>query len=405
MSKFKINESMIHGFVEPGFEEVKEEFINNFKKGEEVGAACAAYYKGEKIVDLWGGYRDAKTRDPWKEDTLVLVFSTTKGISGLACALAHTRGYFDYNEKVSKYWPNFAENGKENITIRQLLSHKAGLCAIDEPLDLETLGDPDKMDSAIAKQKPLWEPGTLHGYHGITLGWYESELIRRTDPQHRTIGQFFRDEIAKPLGLEIYIGLPDEVPDERIANIYAPVYRLRMIFNTKKLPSAFVKAFLKKGTITNRTFANPKLLQTVKSYNQREVRKIELPAANGIVQVRDVARLYNFFATGGKELNIKQETLNALMEPAAVPDLGPLDQVLHINSRFSLGFLKPSTDFTFGSDENAFGTPGAGGSFAYADPTNQVGFCYAMNKSGFYLVGDPREKVLSDTLFKCIKKL
>jgi len=262
MSKFKINESMIHGFIEPGFEEVKEKFINNFKKGEEVGAACTAYYKGKKVVDLWGGYRDAKTRDPWKEDTLVLVFSTTKGISGLACALAHSKGYFEYDEKVSKYWPNFAQNGKEDITIRQLLSHKAGLCAIDEPLDLDALGDPDKMESAIAKQKPLWEPGKLHGYHGITLGWYESELIRRTDPQHRTIGQFFRDEIARPLGLEIYIGLPDEVPDSRIANIYAPLYRLRMIFNTKKLPKAFVKAFLKKGTITNRTFSNPEVLQT-----------------------------------------------------------------------------------------------------------------------------------------------
>ncbi|MFX1574489.1 MAG: serine hydrolase domain-containing protein [Promethearchaeota archaeon] len=405
MAKFKFIESLIHGFIEPGFEEVKEVFINNFEEGEEVGATCAAYYKGKKVVDLWGGYRDAKTRDPWKEDTLVLVFSTTKGISGLACALAHSRGYFEYDEKVSRYWPNFAQNGKEDITIRQLLSHKAGLCAIDEPLDLKTLGDPDKMESAIAKQKPLWTPGTLHGYHGITLGWYESELIRKTDPQHRTIGQFFRDEIAKPLDLEIYIGLPDEVPDSRIANMYAPLYRFRMIFNTKKLPKAFVKAFLKKGTITNRTFSNPKLLQTVKNYNKRELRKIELPAANGIVQVRDVAKLYSFFASGGKELNIKQETLNALMEPASVPELGSFDQVLHLKTRFSLGFLKPSPDFLFGSDEKAFGTPGAGGSFAYADPSSQVGFCYAMNKSGFYLLGDPREKILSDTLFKCIKKL
>ena len=135
------------------------------------------------------------------------------------------------------------------------------------------------------------------------------------------------------------------------------------------------------------------------------MRRIELPAANGIFQVRDVAKLYSFFATGGKELNIKRETLKALMEPATVPELGSLDQVLHLNSRFSLGFLKPSPDFLFGSDENAFGTPGAGGSFAYAVPTHQVGFCYAMNKSGFYLVGDPREKILLDTLFKCIKKL
>ncbi|MFW9988994.1 MAG: serine hydrolase domain-containing protein [Candidatus Odinarchaeota archaeon] len=405
MFKFKINKSMIHGSVEPGFEEVKEEFINNFEKGEEVGAAFTAYYKGKKVVDLWGGYRDAKTKDPWKEDTLVLVFSTTKGISGLACALAHSKGYFEYDEKVSKYWPKFAQNDKDNITVRQLLSHKAGLCAIDEPLDINKLGDPDKMKIAIEKQKPLWEPGKMHGYHGITLGWYESELIRKTDPQHRTIGQFFRDEIAKPLGLEIYIGLPDDVPDHRIANLYSPFYKFRMIFNTDKYPKPFVKAFMKKGTITNRTFSNPKVLQTAKNYNTRELRKIELPAANGIVQVREVAKLYSIFASGGKELNIKTETMNALMEPAAVPDLGSLDQVLQINLRYSLGFLKPSVDFHFGTDDKAFGTSGTGGSFGCADPATQSSYCYAMNNLGFYIIADPREKILADTFFKCIKNL
>jgi len=134
----KVDESLIKGSVKPGFEKVTEVFIENFKKGEEVGAACAAYHKGEKVVDLWGGYRDKKSKDPWKEDTMVLVFSTTKGLSGLAVALAHTKGYFDYDEKVSKYWPEFAQNGKENITLRQLLSHQAPLCAIDEPMDLDT---------------------------------------------------------------------------------------------------------------------------------------------------------------------------------------------------------------------------------------------------------------------------
>lgn len=396
---------MINGSVEPGFEKVREKFIENFKRGDEVGAACAAYHKGKKVVDLWGGYRDKKSKDPWKEDTMVLVFSTTKGMSSMGVALAHTKGYFEYDEKVSKYWPEFAQNGKENVTVRQLLSHQAGLCAIDEPMDLDTLGNVERMGEIIAAQTPLWEPGKKHGYHGISLGWYESELIRKTDPKHRTIGQFFQDEIAKPLGIEFYIGLPEDIPDSRIANIHAPMYKFRMIFNLKKIPKPFVRAFLKKGTITNRSFSNPKILGEIVKYNTRAMRRIELPASNGIGLVRDIAKLYGIFAMGGHELNIKQETLDAIMKPADDPELGRFDEVLQVESRFSLGFVKPSPEHQFGTSEKAFGTPGAGGSFGYADPDTQTGFAYAMNKSGYYLYDDPREHLLSKTVFECINKL
>ncbi|MFX1273584.1 MAG: serine hydrolase domain-containing protein [Promethearchaeota archaeon] len=401
----KIDESMIHGSVEPGFEKVKEAFIENFKKGEEVGAACAIYHEGKKVVDLWGGYRDKKSKDPWKEDTLILVFSTTKGVSAMAMALAHSKGYFNYDEKVSKYWPEFAQNGKENVTIRQLLSHQAGLCAIDEPMDLETLGNTEKLSKILAAQAPLWEPGKKHGYHALTLGWYESELIRHIDPQKRTIGQFFSDEIAKPLGIEFYIGLPDDVPDSRIANMYAPMYKLRMIFNTDKMPKTFTKAYMKKGTATKRAFSNPKVLGIINMYNTREMRRIELPAANGIGQVRDIAKLYGIFATGGKELGIKPETLEALMNPAKAPELGTIDEVLQVESQFSLGFLKPFPENEFGTSIKAFGTPGAGGSFGFADPDTQTGFAYAMNKSGFYLLIDARQKALADAYYDCLNNL
>jgi CubicO group peptidase (beta-lactamase class C family) len=401
----KIAESLIHGSVEPGFEKVRERFIENFKSGAEVGAACAVYHKGEKVVDLWGGYRDYKTKDPWKEDTMVVVFSTTKGISGMATALAHSKGYFDYDEKVSVYWPEFAQNGKENITVRQLLSHQAGLCAIDEPMDLKSLANPDAVAAAISKQKPLWEPGKKHGYHAISLGWYESELIRKTDPEHRTIGRFFADEIARPLGVQFYIGLPDDIPDARVANMYAPAYAFRMMFNTDKMPKAFVSAFLKKGTITNRTFSNPKILGTFPGYNTRAMRHIELPASNGIGLVRDIARLYGMLATGSQELGIKPETLDDIKKPAADPELGRFDQVLQLETRFSLGYLKPFPELRFGTSENAFGTPGAGGSFGYADPDTEIGFAYAPNKSGFYVLSDRREKLLSDAVFECVSKL
>ncbi|MFX1312149.1 MAG: serine hydrolase domain-containing protein [Promethearchaeota archaeon] len=401
----KIDKSMIHGSVEPEFEKVKDVFIKNFENGEEVGAACAIYHKDQKVVDLWGGYRDKKSKDPWKEDTYVLVFSTTKGISAMAVALAHSKGYFDYDDKVSKYWPEFAQNRKENIIIRQLLSHQAGLCAIDEPMDLETLGNVEKLSEILAAQAPLWDPGKKHGYHALTLGWYESELIRHTDPQKRTIGQFFQDEIAKPLGLEFYIGLPDEIPDSKIANMHAPLHKLMMIFNTKKMPKAFTKAFMKKGSATNRAFSNPKVLGKTKMYNTREMRRIELPAANGIGLVRDIAKLYGIFATGGKELGIKQETLEAIMSPAKDPELGIFDEVLQVESRFSLGFLKPFPENEFGTSIKAFGTPGAGGSFGFSDPDTQTGFAYAMNKSGFYLLIDPRQDALAKAYFDCLKNL
>jgi len=399
----KVDESMIHGTVAPGFEKVKETFIENFKSRKELGAACAVYKDGEKIVDLWGGYRDYKTRAPWEEDTMVLVFSSTKGVASMAVALAHSRGLFDYDEKVGTYWPEFAQNGKENITVRQLLSHQAGLAAIDEPLDLATLANLDQLAEALAKQKPAWEPGTKHGYHAITLGWYEGELIRRVDPKKRSLGQFFQDEIAKPLGIEFYIGLPDDVPDSRVATLHAPMYTFRMLFNIGKMPKDFVKAMLlSPKSITARAFYNPKVTGGVLAYNTRPIRSVELPAANGIGQVRSIAKAYSAFAQDGKELDIKPETMEALMTPATPPPAGLFDEVLRQDACFSLGYLKPSEIFRFGTNEKAFGTPGAGGSFCFADPEIKLSFAYAMTNMGFHIFNDPREEALRNAVYECV---
>lgn len=392
----------IHGRVASGFEEVRREFERNFSERGELGAACAVYFQGELVVDLWGGYRDEKTKAPWEEDTLVLVFSTTKGMASMAVAHAHSNGLIDYEALVVDYWPEFSQNGKENVTVRQLLSHQAGLCAIDEPLDLETMGDPDKMAAAIAKQKPAWEPGAKHGYHGISLGWYESELIRRVDPQKRTIGRYFHDEIATPLELEFFIGLPGDIPRSRIATIkgYRP---WQLLFNLNKMPWTFVKGFLNPRSIAARTFANPAYLREINNYNEPRLQAIELPAANGIGDARSIAKAYSEFATGGKMLGLHLDTLNALQQPATPPRDGLFDQVLGIDTLFSLGYIKPMPTYPFGSSEKAFGTPGAGGSFGFADPELQVGFAYVMNKSGFYLMNDPREEALREATYRCLQ--
>jgi len=398
------NSQLINGCVAPGFEEVKNEFKCNFSKRGELGAACTVYYKGEKVVDLWGGYRNEKTKALWEENTLVPVFSTTKGLASMAVAHAHSNGLIDYDALVVDYWPEFGQNGKEKVTVRQLLSHQAGLCVIDEPLDLENMGDPEWMAEALGKQKPAWEPGAKHGYHSFSLGCFESELIRRIDPEKRTIGRYFHEEIAVPLELDFYIGLPEDIPLTRIATIKG-IRPWQLLFNLNKMPWPFLKAMFNSRTITARTFANPAVIQDYKSYNDPRFLALELPTANGVGEVRSIARAYSEFATGGKILGLHADTLNALQQPATPPRDGLLDQALCVDTLYSMGYLKPNPSYSFGSSEKAFGTPGAGGSFGFADPDLQVGFAYAPNKFGFYLWNDPREEALREATYRCLKKL
>lgn len=401
----RASSDVVKGSVAPGFEAVRDAFERNFREDREDGAACAVYFRGEKVVDLWGGTRDPKTGAPWEEDTLVLVFSTTKGISSMALAVAHSRGLFDYDERMATYWPEFARGGKSDVTVRQVLSHQAGLPAITEKMDLAVLADPDRVADAVGKQEPAWRPGEHHGYHGISLGWYEGELLRRVDPRHRTIGRFLADEVAAPLGMELYVGLPDTVDRGRIATIQADHFALRMLLNLHKLPLRFVLGFLAPGSITNRAFSNPAVLGDPKRYNDEDLRRIELPASNGITRVRDIAKAYGTFAAGGGPLGLTPATLQALEQPASPPSKGAFDLVLRREMTYGLGYCKPSPSFRFGSSSRAYGTPGAGGSFGYADPDLQLGFAYAMNRMDFYLVQDPREVALSKAAEACAARL
>ncbi|HOX36732.1 MAG TPA: serine hydrolase domain-containing protein [Candidatus Brocadiia bacterium] len=396
----KIDASLIHGTVQPGLEQVRVEFERNFVERGEIGAACCAYHQGRKVVDLWGGHRDPRTRAPWEEDTLVVVYSTTKGLASMAVALAHSRGLLDYEERVAAYWPEFAQEGKENVTVRQLISHQAGLCAIDETLSIKHMADLDYVAWAIAKQKPAWEPGTRNGYHAISLGWYQGELIRRVDPAHRSLGRFFQEEIAGPLGLEFYIGCPESLPDSRVATIKP--FRLRNIFSSiGKMAPALIKAYFNPASLTHKTLNNPRM-HRADYFNRPDVRRLELPAANGTGQVRSIAKAYGAFACGGRELGIREETMSALTGPEQPPSAGPMDEVLKVNTSYSLGFSKPFKEFNFGTSGKAFGAPGAGGSFAYADPDAEIGFAYAPNRMDLYMWDDPREKSLRDALYRCL---
>ncbi len=398
---------LIAGSVEPGFESVRFEFERNFSDRHELGAAFAVYHRGKKVVDLFGGHRDRKREERWQPDTLTTIFSSTKGIAALTLAHAHSRDLFEWDAPISDYWPEFAQAGKGEISVRQLLAHQAGLSAIDEPLDAAILSDFDRLATILARQAPSWVPGARHGYHAISLGWYQSELLRRVDPQRRSLGRYFREEIAEPLGLDIHIGLPESFPESRIARIVpgSPWSLMRQLGKRHAIPARMIFAMLRRKTLTARSFSNPKLKDPSAINHDPALRSVEIPSANGMADARSIAKLYGVFATGGSELGIRKQTLDDLMAAPILPSGGVVDLVLKTKMIFSLGFTKPDPDFDFASSLRAYGTPGAGGSFCFADPDARLGMAYIMNRMGGYLVDDPREKALRDATYRAVAKL
>ena len=385
----------VQGQVTHGFEAVHSTFAENFARRRELGGACCGYVQGEKVVDLWGGVRNKQTGEPWEQDTMVIVYSATKGLAAMTLAIAHSRGWLDYEERVSAYWPEFAQHGKERITIRQLLAHQAGLYALDEPLDRLIVSDLDRLAAVLARQKPAWEPGTRQAYHGITLGFYESELLRRIDPTHRSLGQFFQDEIASPLGLDVYIRLPQGVPDSQLAVMSRP--GVIELFSGFPLRLA-LDAFNRQSKIS-RALRGSEL-----PHDEQRVyaRNLEVPSGGGVGTARAIARAYSVFATGGRELGLRSETLKLLAAPAIPPARGFYDECMRVgNVQFSLGFMKPSPSMPFGS-ASSFGSPGAGGAFGFADPEAGVGYGYVTNRMGTRLSGDPRDVALRGALYAAI---
>jgi CubicO group peptidase (beta-lactamase class C family) len=389
----------IEGHVSRGFEAVHEAFAENFDRRGELGGACCAYHRGEKVVDLWGGIRNKGMGEPWEQDTMVVVHSATKGLAAMTLALAHSRGWLDYEERVATYWPEFAQQGKEKITVRQLLAHQAGLFAFDEPVDRSVVADLDRLAVVLARQKPAWESGTRQAYHALTLGFYEGELMRRVDPRHRTLGEFFQDEIASPLGEDVYIRLPEEIPNARLATL-SPPGRLRMLTG---FPLRFtIEAMNRHSNIYRALVTNPG--SAVYQDEQRVyARNFEVPSGGGVATARGIAHAYGAFAAGGRELGMRQETLDLLAAPAIAPTRGFYDECLKGDGvQFSLGFMKSTPAWPFGS-ARSFGSPGAGGSLGFADPEVGVGYAYVTSQMGTALTGDPRDMALRDALYSALQ--
>jgi CubicO group peptidase (beta-lactamase class C family) len=389
MSVATTNQVTVYGHVEPGFEAVRDTFAENFTERHELGGACCAFYRGEKVVDLWGGIRNKATGEPWEAETMVIVHSATKGLAAMTLAIAHSRGWLDYEKPVCEYWPEFAQNDKARITVRQLLAHQAALYVLDEPVDRSLVADFDRLAVVLARQRPAWEPGTRQAYHGITLGFYENELLRRIDPQHRSIGRFFQDEIAAPLRLDVYIRLPEEIPNARLAVLTRPSwidilhgFPLRLALDTMNPRSKIVRA-LRGSELpidAERVYA----------------RNLEVPSGGGVGTARAIAHAYSAFAS--HKLGLRPETIDLLAAPAVPPARGFYDECMKLQGvEFSLGFMKSTPALPFGSAK-AFGSPGAGGAFGFADPATGLSYAYVTNRMGTRLSGDPRDVALRNAI-------
>jgi CubicO group peptidase (beta-lactamase class C family) len=382
----------IQGRVDDRFARVRDAFARNFAEHGEIGASFCAIVGGRTVVDLWGGFADPTAQRPWTEGTLVMVHSATKGAAALCAHVLASRGELDVDSPVARYWPEFAAAGKERIPVRMLLNHRAGLAAIDRSLRPRDGLDGVAMASALAEQPPNWEPGTAHGYHAVTFGWLVGEVVRRISG--RSLGALFRDEIAGPLGLDFWIGLPAEL-DPRVARITPP---------PPADPSdPFGAALLDKDSLTRRAFMNPSTLFFAGGAEfARQLRAAEIPAANGFSNARGLAGMYAPLAAGGGRL----VDAGTLARMSAVESEGP-DRILLHATRFAQGFMKsidggPLHRAQLGANEAAFGHVGAGGSLGMADPVAGVAIGYAMNRMGPGLLLNERGQSLVDAIYGCL---
>ncbi|MBE1582541.1 serine hydrolase domain-containing protein [Nonomuraea angiospora] len=364
----------IGGDTAPGFEAVREAFAADLAAAPGTGAAVSVYLHGRKVVDLWGGIADPGTGRPWERDTLQLVYSTTKAVTAACALLLSQRGELDLDAPVAECWPEFAANGKDRIPVRWLLTHQAGLPAIDHPITPDEAIAWEPMVTALAAQRPYWEPGTDHGYHGLTYGWLVGEVVRRVSG--RSLGTFLADEIAGPLGLDLWIGLP-ETERHRVSRIIEtpPDFQAMARIDLDALPEPMreiMAAFADPASLTRRSLA---VVTPPLDHNRPEEQAAEMPATNGICTARALAR---FYAALIGEVDGHRILAPSTLTAATAEQVSGIDRILRVPVRIGTGFGLPTPD-AFWYSPTAFGFPGRGGSLGFADPATGLAFGYVMN--------------------------
>ncbi|MET8280693.1 serine hydrolase domain-containing protein [Micromonospora sp. NPDC005174] len=376
----------IHGDVDERYGRVADAFRDNFTSGGEVGAAVALYVRGRKVVDLYGGLADTRTGRPWTAHTPAVVFSCTKGILAICAYLLAQQGRLDLDAPVTRYWPEFGQHGKADIPVRWLLTHQAGLPALDRPLTLAEVLAWDPVIAAIEAQTPLWQPGTAHSYHSMTYGWLVGEVIRRVTGQ--LPGAYLRDSVAGPLGLRTWLGLPAAERDSVAWDLASP-------------PDAdpFVDAVAERGITMGGAYAFPADADGLVSFNDPVIQAAGIPGAGAVSTAEGLARLYAACVSdvGGGPLLTGASVDDAVVVRARGQQRhGPPDT----GQRWGTGFLLHSEPARPLLGERSFGHDGAGGNLAFADAYHEVGFGYVVNQ--MYGAGDERANRLTAAVRACL---
>ncbi|HDZ17436.1 hypothetical protein LCGC14_0957940 [marine sediment metagenome] len=379
----------IHGFCKPQYEELKNAFLQDFEEGLEVGASCAVIIDGRYVVDIWAGHKDIAKTIFWEKDTLVNVYSITKIMTALCVHILVDKRLIDVEQPVAKYWPEFAQNGKEKLPVKYLMSHSAGLLGWDIPLTQEDLYNWDKVTNLLATYKPWWESGTQSGYHGVTFGYLLGELVRRITG--KSLGTFFKEEVAKPLGADFHIGLPEE-HDNRVAELFPP-----------ELPEGFADTF--PTSIGERSFFNPIISPAPSSIKSRGYLAAEIPAVNGQGNARSMARIGSVVACNGR-LDGRRYLSRRTIRKAIKQQIYGTDLIVG-PTRWGLGWALPTKEDTpYWETWRACSGGGMGGSRLVMDIENKLCFAYAMNKMILEIpeTGDPRTYKLIKILYECIRE-
>jgi CubicO group peptidase (beta-lactamase class C family) len=369
----------ISGFTAPGFEPVQEAFEANFAEDKELGAGFAAYLDGTLIIDLKGGYADRKKENAWTDETIVPVYSTTKPIAALVLASVIEALPAGYETPVADVWPEFGANGKDAVTIAQMVSHQAGLPGFVDPVDPGLWLDPEACAAALAPLAPLWEPGTAHGYHPLSWGYLIGELVRRIDG--RSLGTILREDIAGPAGIDFQIGTP-ESEHHRVAEIMRP----RALPDLGEINDATRAAFLTKWAAPDRGGAI--------------WREIEIPSANGIGSAKAVAELYGIYAHDG-ELRGRSIIPDSAFERLIESRVKGQDLVLPYVTEFAAGVMRNNIGL-YGPNPDTMCHSGWGGSLALGDPDRHLSAAYVMNRQSNSLQADPRATRLIQALYGCL---
>ena len=372
----------IHGECDPRFSKVKETFEKLYQEDREIGSCFAVYKDGNPLVDLWGGFQDKDKTKPWQKDNLVTVYSTTKGVAAFCIALAMEKGLLKYEEKVSTYWPEFASNGKEDITVGMLMSHQAGICS-PETRNLEDYYNQNLMAEKLAGMTPIWEPGTASGYHSMTFGWLTSELILRVTG--KSLGTFFREEVGDQHEIDFFIGLP-ESEDHRVAELVP----FELVSNRNSEQQVEL-------TEAQKSQANS--AGTLNIHNTKAWRQAEIPSANGQGSAGGLAKLYSLIVPEDNSLKLlKDDTVNQM----TTMQIEGRDLVLAVQVRWGVGFILNKHKIIYGPIEGAFGHSGYGGSCAFGDPENKIGVSYVMNRMLDNFNADGRSIELINATYECL---